>query len=85
MNITNFTTWFIGQFVSMGQTLIGYLNNIKIYNTVSLLDFIITIVIIGAFIGIILTIPQNAMANADRQNIKRRIKENDKRKREKKK
>lgn len=78
MNITNFITWFIRQFVNIGQSILGHLDNIKIYNTVSLLDFTITIVIIGAFISIILTIPQNAMNNADRQNIKKRIREREK-------
>lgn len=81
MNITNFITWFIAQFIRIGQNLLGYLDSIKIYNTVSLMDFTITIVIIGAFLSIILTIPHNAMSNADRQN--RRIREREKNKNEK--
>lgn len=70
MNITNFTTWFIGQFVRIGQSILGHLDNIKIYNTVSLLDFTITIVIIGAFIGIILTTPKIHGTRRDTKKVK---------------
>lgn len=56
MNISNFMEWFITEFVRIGSNLIGKLDQIIIYGNVSLLDFIITITIIGAFIGIIITV-----------------------------
>lgn len=60
MNISNFINWFIDQFISIGGQLLGKLNLIQLRNNVSLLDFIIAITIIGMFIPIILTIPNNA-------------------------
>lgn len=71
MNITNFITWFIEQFISIGTSILTTLDNIKIYNTVSLLDFTITIAIIGIFIEIVITIPNQALRNADRINAKK--------------
>lgn len=58
MNISNFIVWFINQFISIGTTMLSKLDEIIIYGNISLMDFIITIVIIGAFLEIILTIPQ---------------------------
>lgn len=56
MNISNFMEWFITEFVRIGSNLIGKLDQIIIYGNISLLDFIITITIIGAFISIIITV-----------------------------
>lgn len=58
MNITTFMTWFINSFIQIGSQLLGYLDNLKIYGTISMLDFMITITIIGAFIGMIITAPK---------------------------
>ena len=58
-DISNFMSWFITQFINIGTTIIGHLDNIKIWANVTLLDFIICITIIGIFIPIILTLPQN--------------------------
>lgn len=66
MNISNFIEWFITQFVNIGTNLINLLNQIIIYNNVSLLDLIITIAIIGIFLELILTIPQNSMSKAEK-------------------
>lgn len=60
MNISNFINWFITQFVSIGSNLLGKLELIKLRPNVSLLDFTIAITIIGMFLPIILTIPNNA-------------------------
>ena len=54
-NISTFMSWFITQFINIGGNLLGKLDNIIIYGNVSLMDFIITIVILGAFISIITT------------------------------
>lgn len=69
IDISSFIDWFITQFVNIGTQIINLLDNIKIYNTVSILDLIITIVIIGVFLELILTIPQNSM-NGAKNNIK---------------
>ena len=47
MNITNFITWFIYQFMNIAQRIVNSIDQIKIYNSVSLLDFTITITIIS--------------------------------------
>lgn len=69
VDISNFIEWFIQQFVNIGTQIINILDNIVIYQDVSILDLIITIVIIGMFLQLILTIPQNAMNKAEK-NIK---------------
>lgn len=77
IDISNFINWFINQFVSIGTQLINIIDNIIIYNNVSLLDLTITIVILGMFLQLILTIPQNAMSKAER-NVKESKKERNK-------
>lgn len=57
MNISNFISWFIQQFVNIGSTLLGFLDNIILFGNVSLMNFIITIAIIGMFLGLIITTP----------------------------
>lgn len=57
MNIADFMEWFITQFINIGTNLLGKLDQIIIYGNVSLLQFIITIAIISAFISIIITAP----------------------------
>ena len=60
MNISNFIAWFIDQFIRIGTNMISILDNVIIFGNVTLMEFIITIVIISAFIEIILTIPNTA-------------------------
>lgn len=69
VNISNFVEWFITQFVNIGTQIINIIDGIIIYNNVSLLDLIIAIAIIGIFLELILTIPQNSMSKAER-NVK---------------
>ena len=69
MNVSNFIEWFITQFVNIGTQIINIIDGIIIYGNVSLLDFIIAIAILGMFLTLILTIPQNAMNKAE-SNIK---------------
>lgn len=57
MNISNFITWFIDQFVRIAGGLLEKLDEIILAGNVSLMDFIITIAVIGAFLGIIITTP----------------------------
>ena len=59
MNIANFMSWFITQFITIGTFLINKLDQIKLIGNVSILDFTITITIIGIFLSIVLTMPQN--------------------------
>lgn len=66
INISNFIQWFIEQFVEIGKKMIGIIDGIIIYQNISLLDFIIAIVILGMFLELILTIPNNAMNKAER-------------------
>ena len=79
MNISNFIEWFITQFVNIGKQVINILDQIIIYGNVSLLDFIITITILGMFLSLVLTIPQNAMHKVEKIGRERKKKEkNDK-------
>lgn len=56
MDITEFFTWFMNQFINIMGWAFGTLNNITI-NGVSLLMIILTIVVIGTIIPILMTIP----------------------------
>lgn len=79
MNISSFIEWFIEQFVNIGAQIISIVDRIIIYGNVSLLDFIIAITILGMFLSLILTIPQNAMNKAEKIGRERKKKEkNDK-------
>ena len=79
MNISNFIEWFIQQFVNIGTQIINIIDGIVIYANVSLLDFIIAITILGMFLSLILTIPQNAMHKVEKIGKERKKKEkNDK-------
>ena len=79
MNISNFIEWFITQFINIGTQVINMLDGIIIYGNVSLLDFIVAITILGMFLSLILTIPQNAMHKVEKIGRERKKKEkNDK-------
>lgn len=79
VNIAKFLEWFIQQFVNIGTQVINILDGIIIYGNVSLLDFIIAITILGMFLSLILTIPQNAMNKVEKIGRERKKKEkNDK-------
>lgn len=70
MNIANFMEWFITQFIAIATNMLGKLDEIILYGNVSLMDFIVTITIIGIFIGIVLTLPQNANRISKREERK---------------
>lgn len=57
MDITNFFTWFMNQFINIIGWAFGTLNSITI-NGISLLMILITITIIGTIIPILMTIPR---------------------------
>ena len=59
-DISGFFTWFLGQIYTMFSTLLGYLDHIFIAGNVSLLDFIITILILGLVVSIIVASPGTA-------------------------
>ena len=59
-DISGFISWFLGQIYTMFTTLLGYLDNIIIAGGVSLLDFIITILILGLVVSIIIASPGTA-------------------------
>lgn len=65
MNISNFMTWFIQQFINIGTNMLSKLDQIILMGNVSLMDFIITIAIIGAFLSILLTAPQLGVARRE--------------------
>ena len=65
MNISNFMQWFIQQFINIGTSMLGKLDQIILVGNVSLMDFTITIVILGAFISIIVTAPQLGVAKRE--------------------
>lgn len=72
MNIASFMEWFLNQFVNIATNMLGKLDQIILYGNVSLMDFIITITIVGIFIGIVLTIPNNANRLSSRAERKMR-------------
>ena len=72
MNIASFMEWFLTQFVRIATNMLGKLDEIILYGNVSLMDFIVTITIIGIFIGIVLTLPQNANRLSSRAERKMR-------------
>ena len=79
MNISNFIEWFITQFINIGTQIINIIDGIIIYGNVSLLDFIVAITILGMFLSLILTIPQNAINKVEKIEKERKKKEkNDK-------
>lgn len=78
-DISSFISWFIQQFINIGTQAINIIDSIKIYQSVSLLDFIIAIVILGIFLSLILAIPQNAINKAEKS-----IRENKRKERNKK-
>lgn len=79
MNISNFIEWFITQFINIGTRVINIIDGVIIYGNVSLLDFIVAITILGMFLSLILTIPQNAMHKVEKIGRERKKKEkNDK-------
>lgn len=79
MNVSNFIEWFITQFINIGTQIINIIDGVIIYRNVSLLDFIIAITILGMFLSLILTIPQNAMNKVEKIGKERKKKEkNDK-------
>lgn len=54
-NIGNFTTWFIEQVATIITTITNYLGNIDIVTGVNIMTFIITIILLTAFIKIFIT------------------------------
>lgn len=68
MNIANFIEWFIQQFISIASTMLGKLDQIILYGNISMMDFIITITIVGAFLSILITTPTlNVVKRAERR------------------
>lgn len=69
---SNFMSWFLNQFMTIASNIINWLDSVRIYNNVSLLDFIITLTIIEVFITIVLTLPSVANKQSVKQEIKQR-------------
>ena len=81
VNIVGFINWWLNEVYKIGRQMMLYLDAIKIGNTMTLLDFTITIVIIGMFLTIILTLPQNVNrleSKAERKRERAERRKNDK-------
>ena len=78
INVGKFLEWFIEQFINIGTQVINILDGIIIYGNVSLLDFNIAIAILGMFLSLILTIPQNAINKVEKIGKERKKDKNDK-------
>ena len=63
VDISSFMSWFINIVVGIIGAVLDILENIHIANNVSLLDFIIALIVIGAFISIVITIPEKVKVN----------------------
>lgn len=70
VDISSFMSWFISTMVSIMGTVLDILENIHIANNVSLLDFIIALIVIGAFISIVITIPNKVKVNEQKERRK---------------
>ena len=66
-NISNFFVWFLNQFVNIGTNMINKIDNIILFGNISLLNFTITIALIGIFIEIIITVPKAVYKEQYRQ------------------
>ena len=71
VNIVSFINWWLNEVYKIGRQMMLYLDAIKIGNTMTILDFTIAIVIIGMFLTIILTLPQNVNRLESRAERKR--------------
>ena len=69
-NISSFITWFLNTIYSLASTLLGFLDNIYLTNNVTLLDFTITIFILGIVISILIASPGNVMRIEKKQESK---------------
>lgn len=61
INISSFMTWFLSQIYSIFSQIFSLLDRIILAPGVSLLDFIITIFILGIVVTILVATPGNAM------------------------
>ena len=78
MNISNFMTWFLSEFYRIGTTLLAKLDNITIAGNVTLMQFIITIAIIGVFINLVIVAPNLGVVNRALNSRDRKIRERNK-------
>ena len=78
VNISTFSNWFLTEFIRIATNIINHLDNIELVSNVTLLDFIIAIAVISAFIGIILTLPNSANRMSSRAESKQRRAERNK-------
>lgn len=74
VDITNFTTWFLGNIVTIATDIVNKIDNINIYNTVTLLDFIIAITTLGIFLEIIINAPKGIANEITTKNKERKKK-----------
>lgn len=70
VDISSFISWFINTIVTIIGKVLDILENIHIANNVSLLDFIIALIVIGAFISIVITIPNKVKVNEQKERRK---------------
>lgn len=70
VDISSFVSWFINIIVNIIGAVLDILENIHIATNVSLLDFIIAIIVIGAFISIVITIPSKVKINEQKERRK---------------
>lgn len=70
VDISSFMQWFINTIVNIIGTVLDILDNIHIANNVSILDFIIALIVIGAFVSIVITIPAKVKINEQKERSK---------------
>lgn len=73
-NISNFFSWFLTQFINIGSDIINKIDNIILFGNVSLLDFTITLALLGIFIEIIITVPKAVYRESYKAEIRRGLK-----------
>lgn len=78
MDITNFITWFVNQILNIFTWCFNLLNNIRFYN-ISLLQYIISLLVLGVILEILFTlVNSNGIKNSKEYMRKEKKKNNDK-------
>lgn len=70
MDITNFITWFIQEIINLISNCFIILYNITFYN-ISLLEYIISLLVLGVIIEILFTLVSSNGLNSSREYMRR--------------
>ena len=75
MDITNFITWFVNQILNIFTWCFNLLNNITFYN-ISLLQYIISLLILGVILEILFTLVSSNGVRSSKEYMRKEKKKN---------